>query len=103
MTGRQATLASLAIAGGILAVRELLALTNTEEGDTISAEAHSAIIDYPVVAGLLVVPVVHFCTPTRKPGEALPWWQGPTVALIGGAILGLPWPRYDRSRPKGAR
>lgn len=101
MTGRQWTLLGLGVSGVILSAFEVRALITREEGDTISARAHDAIIDYPVVAGLLVAPVVHFCTPTRSPREAIPWWQGPSIALIGGGLLGLSWIRRDPSRRPG--
>lgn len=98
LTGRQWTHLGLAVAGAALLGVETNALTNREESDTISARAHDVIIDYPVVAALLVAPVVHFATPTRRPGEALPLWQGAGLALLAGTALGLVWPRYDRSR-----
>jgi hypothetical protein len=85
---------------GTWAIGEALALKSEEEGDTISAITHDVITSYPVVAGLIVATTVHFCTPTRKGGEPLPWWQGSTVAMIGGAMLGAGWARYDPSRPK---
>ena len=101
MTGRQWTLLGLAMAGSLLAISEANALADSEEGDTISAIAHGAITTYPVLAGLLAAPLVHFCTPTRRPGEPLPLWQGAGVAIVGGACLGLAWARYDRSKPTG--
>lgn len=100
MTGRQKTVLSIMAGLGTWAIGEALALKSEEEGDTISAITHDVITSYPVVAGLIVGTTVHFCTPTRKSGEPLPWWQGSTVAMIGGAMLGATWARYDTSRPK---
>lgn len=100
MTGRQKTVLSIGAGLGAWAIGEVLALKSKEEGDTISAITHGTITAYPVVAGLIVGTTVHFCTPTRKSGESLPWWQGSTVAMIGGAMLGATWARYDPSRPK---
>jgi hypothetical protein len=100
MTGRQITLLALGLSGALLLAAEARAIATAEQGDTISAVAHSAAIDYPATVGLLAAPVVHFATPTRLPGQDLPWWQGVGVALIGGALLGLAWPRYDKSRSR---
>lgn len=98
MTGRQITLLALGLSGAILLAAEARAIATAEQGDTISAVSHSAIIDYPAMVGILAAPVVHFATPTRLPGQDLPWWQGVAVALLGGTLLGMAWPRYDRSR-----
>lgn len=100
MTGRQITLLTLGLSGALLLAAEAHAIANAEPGDTISARAHDAVIDYPAVAGLLAAPVVHFATPTRNSGQSLPWWQGATLALVGGTLLGLTWPRYDKSRSR---
>jgi hypothetical protein len=93
------TLWVLGGAGLALAIQEALAIVSREEGDTISARGAEAIRQYPVVAGLAVATVVHMATPTRRPDEPLPWWRRSTVAMIGGAMLGATWCRYDRSRP----
>lgn len=99
MNGRRLTKIGLSIAAIALAIVEAEALLNNEEGDTISARIHDVVVDYPVVAGLMAAPLVHFCTPTRDNKKPLPIWQGTAVALLGGALMGLAWPRYDRSRP----
>jgi hypothetical protein len=96
--GKKITLKALGISALILAFAEINAIINNEEGDTISARLHDVVIDYPVVAGLLVAPVVHFCTPTTDSNKVSPWWQGTSIAILGGALLGLSWRRYDRSR-----
>lgn len=100
MTGRQKTIISIGAGLGAWLIGEVLALKSEEQGDTISAVTHGVVNSYPVFAGLIVGTTVHFCTPTREVGKPLPWWQGSTVAMIGGALLGATWARYDPSFPK---
>jgi MYXO-CTERM domain-containing protein len=51
------------------------------------------IADYPVVAGLLAAPLVHFCTPADE--SPAPRWKI-AAGLLGGVLLGLAWSRRDR-------
>lgn len=95
--GRRLTIGGLLGAGAALLYVEARALKSREQGDTISAVSAGAIRDYPVIGGLLVATVSHFCTPTRD-DKPLPWWQGPWMALGAGLLLGLTWPRRDRRR-----
>lgn len=96
LTGRQWTLLGLGVSGAALGTAEANAFSNREGGDTISAVIHEAAAAYPVILGLGTACLVHFATPVRKPGELRPWWQGPGVAMAGGALLGLGWVLYDR-------
>ena len=96
LTGRQWTILGIGVSGATLLGEEANAFSNREGGDTVSSVIHDAAAAYPVVLGLGAACLVHFATPVRTPGQRLPWWQGPGVAMVGGALLGAAWVLYDR-------